>query len=152
MRNQWHMVCRALSATPRKKQRPLLVTGALAAKRTISRNGRCVGIYCMRICDPLLSKWRIYPDRQHRFPIPHVCTCCMRQRAKGMDDFLPSPAFPIPACVGRCKRVRMGLLESAHLEPLGGTGQQRRCIREPANHVRASVTWAVSDRNDRPKV
>ena len=68
--HQWHMVCRALRCKTQKKQRPLLVTGALAAKRTISRNGRCVGINCRGICDPLQSKWREFPCQTTPLPIP----------------------------------------------------------------------------------
>ena len=53
---------------PEKRKAPDLDLWSFSAKRTISRNGRCVGINCRGICDPLQSKWRDSPARQHRSP------------------------------------------------------------------------------------
>ena len=88
-RHQWHMVCRAPGATPGKKKSPLLETVGLSAKRTTYRNGRCVGINCRGIRNPLQSKWREFPCQTTPLPIPYVYARCMRRCAWGMADFLP---------------------------------------------------------------
>lgn len=89
MTAQWHMVCRAPGATPGKKKSPLLETVGLSAKRTTYRNGRCVGINCRGIRNPLQSKWREFPCQTTPLPIPYVYARCMRRCAWGMADFLP---------------------------------------------------------------
>ncbi len=43
---------------PEKRKAPNVELRGFSAKRTTYRNGRCVGINCRGICDPLQSKWR----------------------------------------------------------------------------------------------
>lgn len=46
---------------PEKRKAPNVELRGFSAKRTILGNGRCVGINCRGIRDPLQSKWREFP-------------------------------------------------------------------------------------------
>lgn len=134
-----------------KKQRPLLVTGAFAAKRTIYGNGRCVGNYCMGNFDLLQSKWRISPDRQHRHTFHLSIHAVCVGASWGMANFLPCAALPIPVCLGRCNRsewARGGGDPRAQVGLAHGGDTTMNLLAVCAY----LVTQAVSDRNDRPMV